>query len=44
MGMGAPGASVGKLTINGNYTQSASGTLRIEKWQAARRASMTCLR
>ena len=26
----APGASVGQLTVNGNYTQNASGTLRIE--------------
>ena len=26
----APGAPVGQLTINGNYTQNASGTLRIE--------------
>ena len=26
----APGASVGRLTINGNYTQSPGGTLRIE--------------
>ena len=29
-GMVAPGASVGRLTINGNYTQNASGTLRVE--------------
>lgn len=29
-GIVAPGASVGRLTINGNYTQSPSGTLRIE--------------
>ena len=29
-GLVAPGASIGKLTINGNYTQSATGTLRIE--------------
>ena len=26
----SPGASIGTLTINGNYTQTASGTLRIE--------------
>ena len=26
----APGASPGELTVNGNYTQNASGTLRIE--------------
>ena len=26
----SPGASLGTLTINGNYTQSATGTLRIE--------------
>ena len=26
----APGASVGQLTINGNYVQNSSGTLRIE--------------
>ena len=26
----SPGTSIGKLTINGNYAQSASGTLRIE--------------
>ena len=29
-GILSPGASIGTLTINGNYTQSASGTLRIE--------------
>ena len=29
-GIVAPGASVGKLTINGNYTQNPSGTLRVE--------------
>jgi outer membrane autotransporter protein len=29
-GIVAPGASVGRLTINGNYTQGPSGTLRIE--------------
>ena len=29
-GIVSPGASIGTLTINGNYTQSASGTLRIE--------------
>ena len=29
-GIVAPGASVGRLTINGNYTQNPSGTLRIE--------------
>jgi outer membrane autotransporter protein len=29
-GIVAPGASVGRLTINGNYTQDPSGTLRIE--------------
>ena len=29
-GMVAPGASVGRLTINGNYTQNASGALRVE--------------
>ena len=26
----SPGASIGTLTINGNYTQNANGTLRIE--------------
>jgi YVTN family beta-propeller protein/autotransporter-associated beta strand protein len=29
-GMVAPGASVGRLTVNGNYTQNASGALRVE--------------
>ena len=29
-GVVSPGASVGQLTVNGNYTQNASGTLRIE--------------
>jgi uncharacterized protein with beta-barrel porin domain len=29
-GIVAPGASAGRLTINGNYTQNPSGTLRIE--------------
>jgi outer membrane autotransporter protein len=29
-GIVAPGASAGRLTINGNYTQDPSGTLRIE--------------
>jgi hypothetical protein len=29
-GIVSPGASIGSLRINGNYTQSASGTLRIE--------------
>ena len=29
-GIVSPGASIGTLTINGDYTQSASGTLRIE--------------
>ena len=29
-GIVSPGASIGTLRINGNYTQSASGTLRIE--------------
>jgi outer membrane autotransporter protein len=29
-GIVSPGTSIGTLTINGNYTQSASGTLRIE--------------
>ena len=29
-GIVAPGASVGRLTINGNYTQNPGGTLRIE--------------
>ena len=29
-GMVAPGASVGRLTINGNYTQNAGGALRVE--------------
>ena len=29
-GIVSPGASIGTLTINGNYTQNASGTLRIE--------------
>ena len=29
-GLVSPGTSIGKLTINGNYAQNASGTLRIE--------------
>ena len=29
-GIVSPGASIGTLTINGDYTQNASGTLRIE--------------
>ena len=29
-GIVSPGASIGTLTINGDYTQTASGTLRIE--------------
>jgi T5SS/PEP-CTERM-associated repeat protein len=29
-GMVAPGAAIGALTINGNYTQTAAGTLAIE--------------
>ena len=29
-GIVSPGASIGTLTINGNYTQNPSGTLRIE--------------
>ena len=29
-GIVSPGASIGTLTINGHYTQNASGTLRIE--------------
>jgi hypothetical protein len=29
-GIVSPGASIGRLTINSNYAQSASGTLRIE--------------
>jgi fibronectin-binding autotransporter adhesin len=30
LGTVAPGGSIGTLTVNGNYTQSATGTLRIE--------------
>ena len=41
-GIVAPGASMGTLTVNGDYTQNPSGTLRIEVAGLAR-ASTTCL-
>ena len=43
-GVVSPGSSPGTLTVNGNYTQNPSGTLRIEVAGARTRPVSTCLR